>query len=97
MKFMRHYIIALIVLVFCFGCTSGSKSYTVTRETGFYSSLDSDDFDDTVSKGTRVKPAEGAENIICKYSEAEAGIKLCYVEIISTGEIGWILKNALDF
>jgi len=97
MRKFSYFVIAFIIAILCFGCASGPKTYTVKRETGLYTSLESTDFSETVSKGTKVMPADGADNIICKYSEVEPGIKLCKIEIVNSGKIGWILKNALDF
>jgi len=97
---MRKFIYCLIIIIFSlsiFGCDASPTTYRVNRETGVYPSLDSVDFQNTVSAGTRVKPADGAENILCKFSEIETGIKLCYVEFVNTGKTGWILKNAIDF
>ena len=71
--------------------------YTVTRETGFYASATSDDYTVTVTRGTKVKPANNVETLTCKTVDVYGvSITLCNIEIISTGKTGWILKNALE-
>lgn len=77
---------------------SSLTTYTVTRETWFYKNLHSDETIRKLTTGVKVKPAYNKKYLDCETIVVE-GIKitLCNMELISSREVGWILKNALKF
>jgi len=78
------------------GPSNSKPIYQITRETGLYKSLTSSDYSKTLTSGTRVKPAYGSSSLNCQTVD-EYGVKItsCNIEVVNTGETGWVLKNAL--
>jgi hypothetical protein len=75
---------------------SNSPTYKITRETGFYKSSTSEDYSETLKAGTIIRPANNASSLDCRTSDFEGiSITSCWVEIVSSGRTGWVLKNAL--
>jgi len=105
---MRKYVVvaaSLVVILLAAsacGATSTDReasavTYEVTRDTGLYSALSVDADQITVlGAGTKVEPADG-ESLDCD-SITESGITLtvCHVKVVSTGQIGWILKKTIE-
>jgi len=76
---------------------SSSNVYQITRETGFYKHLYSEDYSETLKAGTRVKPANNSTYLSCQSADFDGiSITSCLVEVISTGKTGWVLKNAIS-
>lgn len=75
---------------------SSSKVYRITRETGFYNSFMSETYTETLPTGTKVKPANNSSNLDCRTADFDGiSITSCWVEIVSSGQTGWVLKNTL--
>ena len=104
----KRVVFFLLVVVFVSGCartsttaevlptaTKGAPLYKVTKSTGLY---DAPDFDAKIlaelSVGTLLKPANNEPYYDCKIIE-EPGLTatLCFVEVINTGETGWVLQK----
>ncbi len=78
-------------------------TYSVARETGFYGytvkngeTYIDEDYKFTINEGARVKPADSKTSLECGIvSPGGVEITLCKVEVIGSGEIGYVIKNAL--
>jgi uncharacterized protein YceK len=108
---VRKLVIVLIVLILvgCGPTATSTKAptltptklttpltYIVTRETGWYATARSDNYKSTLWIGIKVKPADGALYLDCDtFVTHDVKITTCHVEIISTGETGWVLLNAI--
>jgi hypothetical protein len=72
-----------------------TPTYTVTKDTGLYDALNvSANVIADLSTGSKLIPANGATRLDCS-SFVDAGItyELCKVEVVKTGQTGWVLKK----
>ena len=70
-------------------------TYSVTKSTGLYDALNvSANVIADLSTGSKLIPANGAKYLHCS-SFFDAGVKyeLCEVEVVRTGQTGWVLKK----
>lgn len=70
--------------------------YKVNKSTGLYESADADsDMRMALPEGYLLKPRNGESEPDCKDVNAGYGmiIHLCYMESISTGQAGWVIKK----
>jgi len=105
---MKKYflIFALFVLVISASCTSSGasdnvsepKTYRITRETGLYARADVDaEQIGVLSSRTLVKSTNrnGMGRLTC-VTDREFNITVCKIEVVSSGEEGWVLKKCLE-
>ena len=96
-KFTGLILVCLIILLGASACsgekTPEVKEYTVVQITGLYDqfSLNATQIRALVP-GTRLIPAEGAAEITC---EGLGDIGLCQVEVVETGETGWVESDKI--
>jgi len=107
---LTFFILLIVVSCMCNGSSSSSYSnssnpsskgsnsptFRITRETGFYKSSTSEDYSESLKAGTKIKPANNASNLECRTSDFD-GIRItsCWVQIVSSGRTGWVLRNAI--
>ena len=110
--FVLIIVVILLLFVICTGLQGASEMrdsyrsnsssstipiYSITRKTGFYSSLDSEDYSETLSAGTKIKPANNATSLDCRTRDVQGiSITSCHIEILGSGRTGWVLENAID-
>lgn len=74
--------------------TEGPAAYVITKDTGLYASLKDEEPVDVLPVGTLVIPAKNQMFFECE--EDTNSFKLCRVEVIETGQIGWVLQEWMD-
>ncbi len=90
------------ILLFLIACqttsSSSTRAYTINKSTGLYSAFDIDANQVAVlAVGTKVVPADGANTLFCdSISESAMTFTLCKVEVVNTGQSGWVLKQWID-
>jgi hypothetical protein len=74
---------------------SDVKTWKVTKSTGLYESTNADSaMIMSLSVGTRVKSTRASGNLTCLINEE--GMELCRVEVVETGDEGWVLRKWID-
>jgi hypothetical protein len=96
-KFFWIILICLFVVLGTSACngddTPAVKEYAVVQITGLYDqfSLSASELR-ALAPGTKLIPAEGASEVTC---EALGEIALCHVQVLETGESGWVESQAI--
>ena len=77
--------------------TPGVVAYKVTKSTGLYHTTSSKDPYEVLPVGTLLKPANFEDFYTCiDMVDNNTTITLCRVEVIDTGESGWVLRKWLE-
>jgi hypothetical protein len=75
-----------------------APNYKVTQSTGLYSALEIDaDQIAALPVGAILAPADGTTTLFCD-TFVDAGMKyaLCEVEVLDTGQTGWVLQMFIE-
>jgi len=76
---------------------SSAVTYEVTRDTGLYSAPSADaDQIDVLGVGAKVVPASGESLSCSSFTDSGITLTVCHVKVVSTGQTGWVLKNAIE-
>ena len=71
------------------------KTWTVTKSTGLYDGVDPDsEMIASLPVGTKVRTNDTGGILYCEINDE--GMTLCQVEVVGTGEEGWILKQWIE-
>ena len=110
---MKKVTIPIIVLlvIFVYGCsnaptptaapkpteTPGAALYRVTKDTGLYWSVTSNEPDGVLQVGTLLKPANNEKYFHCEnVVDTGTTFRLCQIEVVSTGKTGWVLSKWME-
>jgi hypothetical protein len=78
--------------------TPGPELYIINKSTGLYEEVDIDSKTiRDLSEGTKLIPAEGKDRPDCKsFIDMGTTYTLCYMELVNTGQTGWVLIQWMD-
>lgn len=92
--------ILAIVFSACAQSKDGSvPMYKVNESTGLYAAFGDINAEQIVvlPTGTVLVPADGARELFCdSFREAGMAYGLCKVEVVDTGQTGWVLKLYIE-
>jgi hypothetical protein len=76
-------------------------TYKVVQKTGLYESVEPEDISEdairVLTSGELLKPANNAYDLSCKDVTMDTiKMNFCSVEVIKTGETGWVLRKWID-
>lgn len=78
--------------------TPGPELYVITKSTGLYEEpLIDAEMIRSLSEGAKLIPADGNDQLICKsFVDMGTTYTLCKMELVNTGQTGWVLKQWMD-
>lgn len=71
--------------------TEGPAAYVITKSTGLYGTIESDEPFEVLQVGVLVIPANNQMFFECEVNTDS--FKLCRVKVIETGKTGWVLQK----
>lgn len=78
--------------------TPGPELYVITKSTGLYEEPKIDaEMIRSLSEGAKLIPADSNDRPICtSFIDMGTTYTLCEMELVNTGQTGWVLKQWLD-